>query len=121
MKVAISTQDTRELNPIFIEINEFIGTPTAIVKSRDKPLSFALKLNQENKQYKGHFWLESKGQYILTVNDTSSEVSFPIVVHDQIFMSFTKEYGLFNLLFIPLFVGAFLWSKRILRRQHETQ
>lgn len=120
MKVSLSSQEVRELTPIFFYVSEPRGAVHATVTDQNRKVFKVWVEKSGDGKYQGHFWLESSGDYRLSLSDGLSAVSYPIRIEDQKFLSFFQEYGLFNLLFIPLFMVIWFFVKRRAKGVHAT-
>lgn len=116
MEVIYSTHETRAQNPIFVYIHKATQRPEIVVIDTGRLISFTVAPTYKSiGSYEANFWMEREGVYQINVSDQRTEKSQIIQVKPQIFLTFFQEYGLFNFLFVPLFVFIFLWSKSRLK------
>lgn len=108
MKVKIFPKDDiREGVPIELEIESSHGAPKVYVEN----LGEVDVVPSEN-GYRASFWTMEKGDYALVVKDQRETQSQILRVHEQSYLTFNQEFGLFLPLLLFFLLGVIIWIKK---------
>lgn len=105
--------ELRTTVPMSLEISGYAGVPKVVLEGVGD-----LDLQASGRDsLKAHFYVTLPGKYRLIMSDRQSNSSYEFFVHEQKYLDFKSEFGIFFILFILVMGGLFLWVRKIMKRK----
>ncbi len=102
-------KDYRTQVPIYIKITDSLELPRVKVSGVGE-----IPVKKTNNFYQSHFYIQKSGIYKLEISNPIKKVVKTLNVSEQTYLSFSKEFGAFSVIFIIVMLGVILWTRKIM-------
>jgi hypothetical protein len=116
MKVELDPKDNfRTTLPVNLEITEVGSKPKVVIKELGE-----IKVTKSFKNPGGfyaQFYASLPGDYTISIKTDKDAFTKSIHINQQEYLSFSKEFGAFFVLFLIFMTGIVLWTKKSMTKE----